>query len=119
RALGGTLRNGLRPIKPYRWRLGEGEMIEVAVTTLPILRVPIHQRDLVCLSILSPVLARTYFSAALRMCRLTRVAPSFLLHPTDFLGRDDEQGLSFLPGMNLPAESKLQLMSEVIGRLTG
>jgi hypothetical protein len=118
RALGGTLRDGLRPIKPYRWQLTDGEMIEIPVTTMPIFRVPIHQSYLACLSILSPMLARSYFNAALRLCRLTGVAPSFLLHPTDFLGRDDEQGLSFLPGMDLPAERKLELVSEVIGRLT-
>jgi peptidoglycan-N-acetylglucosamine deacetylase len=118
RALGGTFRDGLRPIRPYRWRLGEGEILEVPVTTMPIFRIPMHQSYLICLSVLSPVLARSYFNAALRMCRLTGVAPSFLLHPTDFLGRDDEQSLSFLPGMNLPTDSKMELMSEVIGRLT-
>jgi peptidoglycan-N-acetylglucosamine deacetylase len=117
RALGGTLRDGLRPIKPYRWRLGEGDMIEIPVTTMPIFRIPIHLSYLMCLRTLSPGLALGYFNFARRMCRLTGIGPSFLLHPTDFLGRDDGQNLSFLPGMNLPTESKMELVSEVIGRL--
>ena len=117
-ALGGTLRDGLRPIRPYRWQLGEGEIVEIPVTTMPIFRIPIHQSYLICLRLLSPVLALSYFKVALRMCRLSGVGPSFLLHPTDFLGCDDTQDLSFLPGMNLPRDSKMELVSEVIHRLT-
>jgi hypothetical protein len=118
RALGGTFRDGLRPIRPYRWQLGEGEIVEIPVTTMPFFRIPMHQSYLMCLGMLSRALALSYFNVALRMCRLTGVGPSFLLHPTDFLGRDDGQSLSFLPGMNLPRDSKLELVSEVIRRMT-
>ena len=117
-ALGGTLRDGLRPIRPYRWRLAEGEIAEIPVTTMPFFRIPIHQSYLVCLGVFSPALALNYFNVALRMCRLSGIGPSFLLHPTDFLGGDDGQSLSFLPGMNLPRNSKMELVSEVIQRLT-
>ena len=116
--LGGTFRDGLRPIRPYRWQLGEGEIVEIPVTTMPFFRIPIHQSYLMCLGVLSPALALSYFNLALRMCRLSGIGPSFLLHPTDFLGRDDAQSLSFLPGMNLPRDSKMELVSEVIRRLT-
>jgi peptidoglycan/xylan/chitin deacetylase (PgdA/CDA1 family) len=119
RALGGTLRDSLRPIKPYRWQLDEYGIIEIPVTTMPIFRIPIHLSYLMCLRVvLSQALALRYFNAALRMCRLTGVLPSFLLHPTDFLGCDDTQDLSFLPGMTLPRDRKLELVSEVIRRLT-
>src|SRR5262249_35025007 len=42
RALGGTVRDGFRPLRPYRWQMGNGTLIEVPVTTMPVLRVPIH-----------------------------------------------------------------------------
>jgi hypothetical protein len=116
--LGGTFRDGLRPIRPYRWQLGEGEIVEIPVTTMPFFRIPMHQSYLMCLGVLSPTLALTYFNVALRMCRLSGIAPSFLLHPTDFLGRDDGHSLSFLPGMNLPADRKMDLVGEAIRRLT-
>lgn len=116
-ALGGTLRDGLRPIRPYLWQLEKGGIVEIPVTTMPIFRIPIHQSYLMCLGVLSPALALGYFNAALRMCRLTGVRPSFLLHPTDFLGPDDTQDLPFLPGMTLPRDRKLDLVSEVIRRL--
>jgi hypothetical protein len=118
RALGGTFRDGLRPIKPYRWQLDEGQIVEIPVTTMPIFRIPIHQSYLMCLGVLSPALALGYFNTALRMCRLTGVGPSFLLHPTDFLGCDDTQDISFLPGMSLPRDSKIWLVSDVIRRLS-
>jgi hypothetical protein len=117
-ALGGTLRDGFRPFRPYRWELDEGEIVEMPVTTMPIFRMPIHQSYLVCLGLVSPALALTYFNMGLSMCRLSGVGPSFLLHPTDFLGYDDTQDLSFLPGMNLPRDTKMELVSKVIRRLT-
>jgi hypothetical protein len=42
------------------------------------------------------------------------MAPSLLLHPLDFLGRDDEADLSFFPGMGMPGARKVALVSEVI-----
>ncbi|HTY16828.1 MAG TPA: polysaccharide deacetylase family protein, partial [Myxococcota bacterium] len=38
----GSWREGLRPLGPYRWRLAEGTLLEIPVTTLPGLRLPIH-----------------------------------------------------------------------------
>jgi hypothetical protein len=116
RLLGGTLRDGLRPISPYRWRLnGRSQMlIEIPVTTMPILKLPIHVSYLMCLSIVSPIFALQYFRAALKLCRWTGTEPSIVLHPTDFLGCDDTQDLSFIPGMNLPSERKLTFVSEVL-----
>jgi len=117
RALGGTLRDALRPITPYRWQTDRGTFIELPVTTLPVFRVPIHMSYLLCLSVLSPTLAAQYFNTALGLCRLTGVQPSLLLHPTDFLGCDDTRDLSFFPGMKLPSEKKLELVSCILHRL--
>jgi peptidoglycan-N-acetylglucosamine deacetylase len=63
-------------------------------------------------------LAVSYFHTTLRLCRLTGIQPSLLLHPLDFLGRDDVQDLSFFPGMGLPSQRKLQLVSELLGSLS-
>jgi peptidoglycan-N-acetylglucosamine deacetylase len=116
---GWTLRDAFRPITPYRWQTGGGTFIELPVTTLPVFRVPIHMSYLLCLSMLSPTLAVQYYNTALRLCRLTGVQPSWLLHPTDFLGCDDTQDLSFFPAMKLPSEKKLELVSCLLQRLCG
>jgi peptidoglycan-N-acetylglucosamine deacetylase len=116
--LGGTLRDGLRPTRHYRWQLDEGELIEIPVTTMPILKLPIHVSYLMGLSLLAHSLPLQYLSAALKLCRWTRTQPSLVLHPTDFLGCDDKQELSFIPGMNLRSERKLELVSEVLRRLS-
>ncbi len=114
KGLFGGWRDGLRPLKPYYWRLAEGELAEIPVTTMPVVKVPIHVSYLLYLSALSPAVARSYFRAALLMCRVTGTQPSLLLHPLDFLGREDVQALSFFPGMGLSSERKLSLVSDAL-----
>jgi hypothetical protein len=63
---------------------------------------------------LSPAVALSYFRGALKLCRASGVQPSLLLHPLDFLGAEDEAGLSFFPGMKLPAEKKLEVVSDAL-----
>jgi len=117
RTVGGTLRNGFRSIRPYRWRLNGGNFIELPVTTLPVFRLPIHFSYLSCVSVFSPALALGYFNIALTLCRLKGVGPSLVLHPTDFLGCDDMRDLSFFPAMKLPSEKKLEIISKTIDAL--
>ena len=114
----GTFSDGLRPLKPYRWRLEDGSLIEIPVTTLPILRTPIHVSYLLYLSLFSPALARMYFRTAMRLCLVTGVQPSILLHPLDFLGGDDVQELSFFPAMQRPAQWKLETSSRILAVLS-
>jgi peptidoglycan-N-acetylglucosamine deacetylase len=111
----GGVREGFRPLRPYRWRLGSGPLLEVPVTTMPIFRLPFHVSYLTYLAGFSPPLARLYFAIALTLCRWTGVQPSLLLHPLDFLGADDGlEPLKFFPGMNIPANTKLAWLSDFI-----
>jgi peptidoglycan-N-acetylglucosamine deacetylase len=110
-ALFGGVREGLRPTGAYRWDLPEGPLLEVPVTTLPGLKIPFHASYLLYLAGYSPAAARAYFRLALRICRVAGVQPSLLLHPSDFLGRDDLDILAFFPGMNQPAARKLARLS--------
>jgi hypothetical protein len=114
----GTMKDGLRPVKPFRWQLEVGSVLEIPVTTMPGLKTPIHFSYLVYLSTFSRRLARSYFGNALRLCRLTCTQPSLLLHPLDVLGGDDTSDLGFFPGMRLPHERKLEIMSDLVGLLT-
>jgi peptidoglycan-N-acetylglucosamine deacetylase len=114
KALFGTFRDGLRPIRPYRWRLNPGSLVEIPVTTMPILKVPIHVSYLLYLGVISPALALRYFKMALGLCRLTGTQPSLLLHPLDFLGGEEVPALSFFPAMGLSADRKMELVREVI-----
>jgi peptidoglycan-N-acetylglucosamine deacetylase len=106
-ALFGGVREGLRPTGAYRWDLPGGALLEIPVTTLPGLKLPFHASYLLYLAGYSPAAARAYFRLALRACRAAGVQPSLLLHPLDFLGRDDLDALAFFPGMNQPAARKL------------
>lgn len=107
KALFGGVKDVLRPLKPYEWDLPDGPLLEIPVTTMPLLRAPFHVSYLLYLAGKSPAAARVYFRLALRLCRLTGVEPSLLLHPLDFLGGDDIAALRFFPGMSDPAARKL------------
>jgi peptidoglycan-N-acetylglucosamine deacetylase len=113
RALFGSLRQGLRPLAPYRWGEGDG-IIEIPVTTMPILRLPIHLSYILYLATFSEWLALRYFRVGLGLCRIMNLSPSMLLHPLDFLGKDDGIGLEFFPAMNLSSTQKLRLMGKMI-----
>jgi peptidoglycan-N-acetylglucosamine deacetylase len=113
----GNFAEGLRPVKPYYWELGNGQMIEVPVTTMPVFKVPIHVSYVLYLAMFSRPLALTYFRFFLFMCRLTGVQPSLLLHPLDFMGSDDDKDLSFFPAMRAPHAQKVAVVSEVLRML--
>lgn len=119
----GTVKDGLRPIRPYFWRMdhsGAGgapaqqQLIEIPVTTMPLFKVPIHVSYIIYLGTYSRALALFYFRCALLLCRITRTHPSLLLHPLDFLGADDIAQLSFFPAMNMRKDEKLKLVSDVL-----
>jgi peptidoglycan-N-acetylglucosamine deacetylase len=117
RQLGGRLRDGLRPNRPYWWNIDGKSLFEIPVTTLPGVKLPMHMSYLLTLRQLSSKLAIKYFATGLRLCRLMNLEPSIVLHPTDFLGIDDGKGLSFIPGMGLPHGEKLEFVNEVLNTL--
>jgi hypothetical protein len=110
----GSVRDGLRPIRPYLWDLETTSLLEIPVTTMPLFRVPMHLSYVLYLYSFSPRAARAYLRSALWLCRTAGVEPSFLLHPLDFLGGDKVRGLDFFPAMNLSTSTKLGLFDEVI-----
>ena len=110
----GTVRDGLRPLKPYFWELAEGRMLEIPVTTLPGLRAPIHFSYLLYLARFSEAAARSYFRQAMRMCRWSGIQPSLLFHPLDFLGGDDVSSLAFFPAMDMPGKKKVEFLHRVM-----
>lgn len=117
KALFGTFADAFKPIKPFRWNLGARELLEIPVTTMPLAKIPVHLSYVLYLSKYSRIAAHAYWRIALAMFRLTGTAPSILLHPLDFLGREDCPALSFFPGMTLPREHKLRIVDRVIDSL--
>src|SRR5918912_877263 len=117
-ALFGSFRDGLRPVHPYHWQLGGGRsLLEIPVTTIPVVKVPFHMSYLLYLSRFSTALMSTYLRAAILACRAMRVEPSFLLHPLDIMGGDEVPELAFFPGMDLPSRRKVELFKQVLRTL--
>jgi peptidoglycan-N-acetylglucosamine deacetylase len=110
----GGLRDAIRPLKPYHWDLGGRRLLEIPVTTTPILRTPFHLSYILYLAGWSSPLAHAYFRTALQLCLMTGVQPSLLLHPLDFLGRDDVKNLEFFPAMQLNSRTKLELVDRAL-----
>lgn len=122
KALFGKFSEGFRSLKPYQWQLTEDDsksrLLEIPVTTLPLFKIPLHVSYLLYLSCYSPLLARLYFKMAVQMCRISGTQLSLLLHPLDFLGKNDVSELAYFPGMSLSAEQKLVLVSEFLETLS-
>jgi hypothetical protein len=111
----GKFKDGLRPIKAYSWRLHSGKtLLEIPVSTIPGLKLPFHLSYLIYLSRISVALMTAYLKAALRLCRLTKTEPSFLLHPLDLIGAEHLPELAFFPGMDLSGARKIKLFSKVV-----
>ncbi len=118
RHLFGGFGDGRRPLEAYRWKLAEGCLLEIPVTTLPVLRLPFHTTYLFYLAEKSRALARRYFRFALSACRAAGIAPSLILHPTDFLGCDDPSAPAYFPGMRLRSHDKRALLDSWFGDFT-
>jgi peptidoglycan-N-acetylglucosamine deacetylase len=114
----GSMADGLRPLQPYLWDLGQADLLEIPVTTMPLTKTPFHLSYIIYLSTFSTALASLYFSSALSACRMAGIEPSLLLHPLDFLGSDDVRGLDFFPGMNLPGSVKRERVAGYVSALT-
>jgi len=118
KGLFGGFQDGLRPVKPYYWQLASGQrVLEIPVTTIPIIKTPFHLSYLLYLSRFSSGLMTCYLKLALTLCRITHTEPSFLLHPLDVLGGDQVPELAFFPGMDLRASQKVTLFETALKEL--
>jgi peptidoglycan-N-acetylglucosamine deacetylase len=118
-ALFGSWRDGLRPNRPYRWGIEDGDLVEMPVTTMPLTRLPIHFSYLLYLSALSPALAGRYLRLALGLCRWRGMTPTIVLHPLEFLdprGAEVED-LDFLPWTQIPYQAKLDQLNDYLDAL--
>ncbi len=114
----GSLKDVILPVEPYLWQLNSRESIlEIPVTTMPIMRIPFHLSYLIYLSRFSRNLMTLYLKTALRLCRITQTEPSFLLHPLDFLDSEEVPDLGFFPGMDIPRSRKMEHFLKVMGML--
>jgi hypothetical protein len=90
----GRLVDGRRPVGPYHWDLnGQRSLLEIPVTTMPVFKTPFHLSYLLYLSQYSMLIMRAYLGMAIALCRMTRISPSFLLHPLDLIGGDQIEAL--------------------------
>jgi peptidoglycan/xylan/chitin deacetylase (PgdA/CDA1 family) len=113
----GKWRDGLQPLQPSLWDLNGARLVEMPVTTFPILKIPFHLSYIHYLAQYSQWLATTYFSTALTACRLFGVQPSVLLHPLDFLGADSVPRLAFFPGMKDSSARKSRITEHCLDLL--
>lgn len=114
----GKFTDGLRPNKPYFHDLKNNEkLLEIPVTTMPVLRIPFHLSYLVYLSGISNLLMKAYLNLAIFFCKITSTQPSYLLHPLDLIGGDKIEALAFFPGMNLTSEKKVKVLKYAIKKM--
>lgn len=114
----GNFKDGLKPVKPYICHLSTGKhLLEIPVTTIPIIKSPFHLSYLLYLSRFSDLLMLFYLNIAIFFCKLSDVTPCYLLHPLDLIGGDKFKELSFFPAMDLGFERKASVFIKVIDHL--
>lgn len=113
----GSYKEGFYPLKPFRWNLESGQIQEIPVTTMPVLKIPFHLSYLLYISGYSFWLMKLYLNFALILCKITKTPPSFLLHPLDLISGDQVPQLLFFPGMNIPTNKKIRVFTYVISRI--
>jgi len=113
----GKFSDGFRSLRPHYVDAGGKQIVEIPVTTFPVVKTPIHASYLMYLMTFSPALARLYWRMSVTACKLTGVQPSLLLHPLDFLSGDDVSEMRFFPAMNLPATRKIEFLDFALGLL--
>jgi hypothetical protein len=114
----GKFSEGFRSNKPYYHDLKDNKkLLEIPVTTIPILKIPFHLSYLVYLSGVSNMLMKAYLNMAITFCKITRTQPSYLLHPLDLIGGDKIEALAFFPGMNLNSDKKVKVFKYVIKKM--
>jgi len=110
----GKFSDGFASIKPHLVEAAGRTLVEVPVTTFPVVKTPIHVSYLIYLSTFSRALAMAYWRSALAACQFARVEPSLLLHPLDFMNGEDAAELKFFPGMAMPLGQKLDILNDVL-----
>ncbi len=114
----GSFKEGFERIKPFLWNLSDGEqLLEIPVSTIPLLKLPFHFSYLHYLAGVSVSAMNIYLQTAITMCKLTNTEPSFLLHPLDLIGGDLVPELDFFPGMELSTSYKTELYEIVMNKL--
>jgi len=118
KGLFGSLRDGLRPTRPYFWKLPSGnKLLEIPITCVPLLKMPFHLSYLMYIARYSKELMRFYLNFAISLCKLTRTPLSFLLHPLDLIGKEDAPEVAFFPAMDMERKRKRRIFLEVIETL--
>ncbi len=114
----GSVKDGLRPNKPYFWKTEHSKLLEIPVTTIPFFKTPFHLSYLMYLGGHSAKFSLKYLDMALLFCKMTKTAPNFLLHPPDFLGLTEAPDMHFFPGMKLSKEEKRDLFFRVLEKFS-
>ncbi|MEP6947576.1 MAG: polysaccharide deacetylase family protein [Acidobacteriota bacterium] len=110
----GKFSDGFQTLSPYIRDVSGRELVEIPVTTLPIIKTPIHASYVLYLATFSPLMAKVYWRTAMAMCSVAGLGPSLLIHPLDLLCEVDAPVLRFFPGMGLPIECKLEFLSWIL-----
>ena len=99
-----------QPNRPFQRVLDGHRLWEMPVTVMPLTRTPIHFSYFTYLASFSTLAAKAYFRSALWLCKITGTVPSLLLHPPDFLGREDDSDMAFFPAMKMSRQQKSSIV---------
>jgi hypothetical protein len=113
----GRFVHGFAPLGPYRpdpsclWRRGDGELLEVPVTTMPLIRFPFH-------STCAYSLGLPAFRAGLTGCRMTGTPINYLFHAIDLIGDASGEPMLRRLGIRAPFARRQQMCDAILCELS-
>ena len=115
----GTFKDAFGPLRArlHEGSPGDAPLLNIPVTTIPVMRAPFHLSYILWLAGKSRFVAKRYLGTGLSMCRLRGIAPSYLLHSLDFAGHGDHKQLDFFPGMNITWDQKRPMLDHLMTKL--
>lgn len=114
RGLFGSWKDITRPNQPFYWEVQSKRLLEIPVTTTPYFRFPIHATYILFIYQKNKRLAKLIFNQSLKLCLRNKIQPSILLHPPDFIGKEDNLGLDFMPIMKINHKIKLECLDYIL-----
>lgn len=115
----GGFKNGFMPNKPFLWEIdAKSKMLEIPITTMPYLKLPIHLSYLIYLNGICTDLMSSYLTMTLGLCKMNKIGMSFLLHPLDIMDAKQIPELAFFPGMKISWKKKIILFKDILRKIS-
>ncbi len=115
--------HGFSPLSPYHpspeniWKKGHRGIIEIPVSTVPIIRVPYHSSFVTAAHNFN--MGPLVFYTGLFLTKLMRLPLNYVFHVVELADFNDDRRLSYFQGLRIPLKKRYEMISSILKNITG